>query len=161
VVALKAGGRVDRATTSYLLPLDRPLRALQLIQKDEPVSRGTLQTQCLLKSFEECRRRGLSVDTEEDVRMQFPNNTGMLVAKVVLPQGPASNKIESGDIMIKINHKFMTKFVDLDSILDDHVGETITMTIQRATRIIDVELDGACGYAHVNREAASNRRSVR
>jgi S1-C subfamily serine protease len=141
VVALKAGGRVDRATTDYLLPLDRPLRALQLIQKDKPVSRGTIQTQWLLESFEECRRRGLSVDTEEDVRMQFPNNTGMLVAKVVLPQGPASNTIESGDIMIKINHKLVTKFVDLDSVLDDHVGKTVTMTIQRATWIIDVELD--------------------
>jgi len=140
-VALQAGGRADGAATDYFLPLDRPLRALELIQRGEHVTRGTVQTQWILKPFDECRRLGLSPDLEKAVRTQFPKETGMLVAEVVLPQGPASTKIEEGDLLTKVNGEFLTQFVRLDSILDDHVGKTISVTIQRAGENMDVELE--------------------
>ncbi|PVI00092.1 Pro-apoptotic serine protease NMA111 [Periconia macrospinosa] len=142
-VALQAGGRADGAATDYFLPLDRPLRALELVQQGKHVSRGTIQTQWILKAFDECRRLGLSADWEEAVRTQFPTETGMLVAEVVLPDGPASKLIEEGDILLKINGNIVTKFVDLDSILDTSVGNKITLTIQRAGENIEVELDVA------------------
>jgi S1-C subfamily serine protease len=140
-VALQAGGRADGAATDYFLPLDRPLRALELIQKGEPVSRGTIQTQWILKPFDECRRLGLSPDLEKAIRTQFPKETGMLVAEVVLPQGPASTKIEEGDLLTKVNGEFITQFVRLDSILDDSVGKSISVTIQRAGEDMDVQLE--------------------
>jgi pro-apoptotic serine protease NMA111 len=140
-VALQAGGRADGAATDYFLPLDRPLRALELVRRGEAVSRGTIQTQWILKPFDECRRLGLSADLEKAVRTQFPKETGMLVAEVVLPQGPASTKVEEGDILIKVNGEFITQFVRLDAILDDHVAKTISVTIQRAGENMDVELD--------------------
>ncbi|KAF2031894.1 Pro-apoptotic serine protease NMA111 [Setomelanomma holmii] len=140
-VALQAGGRADGAATDYFLPLDRPLRALELIQSGEPVSRGTIQTQWILKPFDECRRLGLSPELEKAVRTQFPKETGMLVAEVVLPQGPASTQIEEGDLLTKVNGEFITQFVRLDSILDDNVGKTISVTIQRAGENMDVEID--------------------
>ncbi|KAH3944055.1 pro-apoptotic serine protease [Parastagonospora nodorum] len=140
-VALQAGGRADGAATDYFLPLDRPLRALELVRRGEAVTRGTVQTQWILKPFDECRRLGLSTDLEKAVRTQFPKETGMLVAEVVLPQGPASTKVEEGDILIKVNGEFITQFVRLDSILDDNVGKTISVTIQRAGENLEVELD--------------------
>lgn len=142
-VALQAGGRADGAATDYFLPLDRPLRALELIQKGAHVPRGTIQTQWILKPFDECRRLGLSPDWEKAIRTQFPIETGMLVAEVVLPNGPASKKIEEGDLLIKVNGELITQFVRLDAILDDSVGGKVAVTVQRAGENVDMELDVA------------------
>jgi hypothetical protein len=140
-VALQAGGRTDGAATDYFLPLDRPLRALELIREGQKVSRGTIQTQWTLQPFDECRRLGLSPALEEYIRTQLPKETGMLVTRVVLPQGPASKKVKEGDLLIRVNGELLTQFVRLDAILDDNVGTTISVTIQRAGENIDVELD--------------------
>ncbi|KAF1963628.1 Pro-apoptotic serine protease NMA111 [Byssothecium circinans] len=142
-VALQAGGRADGAATDYFLPLDRPLRALEMIQQGKHVTRGTIQTQWILKPFDECRRLGLSPDWEKAVRTAFPTETGMLVAEVVLPDGPASKRIEEGDLLLKVNGELITKFTELDSILDNSVGKKVSLTIQRAGENIDVELDVA------------------
>ena len=71
-VALQAGGRGDGAATDYFLPLDRPLRALECIQKGKPIERGTIQTQWLIKPFDECRRLGLTAAHEAAIRKGFP-----------------------------------------------------------------------------------------
>ena len=139
-VALQAGGRADGAATDYFLPLDRPLRALECIQKGIIVSRGTIQTQWIIKPFDECRRLGLTPEWEAAIRKGFPKETGMLVAEIVLPEGPADGKLEEGDVLIKVKGDLLTKFVDLDSILDSHVGETITILVQRGGQDVEVEL---------------------
>jgi S1-C subfamily serine protease len=140
-VALQAGGRADGAATDYFLPLDRPLRALELIRRGEPVARGTIQTQWVLKPFDECRRLGLSAEMEKAIRTQFPKETGMLVAEVVLPDGPASTKIEEGDLLVKVNGELLTQFVRLDAILDDSVGKKVNVMVQRAGQNLEMELD--------------------
>jgi S1-C subfamily serine protease len=83
----------------------------------------------------------LSAELEKNIRTRFPEETGMLLAKVVLPQGPASTKVEEGDNLIKVNGEMLTQFVRLDSILDEAVGKTISMTIQRNSENTDVEFD--------------------
>ncbi|PVH90899.1 nuclear serine protease HtrA2/Nma111 [Periconia macrospinosa] len=139
-VALQAGGRTN-AATNFCLPLDRPLRALKLIQQGKHVSRGTIQTRWVLEAIDECRRLGLSPYWEEAVRAQFPTENGMLVAKTILPDGPASRILQEGDILLKVNNNIVTKLVDLDSILDDSVGKKVFMTIERAGQAIEVELE--------------------
>ncbi|KAF2203059.1 Pro-apoptotic serine protease NMA111 [Delitschia confertaspora ATCC 74209] len=140
-VALQAGGRADGAATDYFLPLDRPLRALELIRQGKPVTRGTIQTQWILKPFDECRRLGLSPDLEKEIRTAFPKETGMLVAEVVLPEGPASGAIEEGDLLIRVNGELITQFIRLDAILDNSVYGRVKMMIQRAGENMDIELD--------------------
>ncbi|KAI9756437.1 MAG: histidinol-phosphate transaminase [Chaenotheca gracillima] len=140
-IALQAGGRSDGATTDYFLPLDRPLRALKCIQEGRPVTRGTIQCQWLIKPFDECRRLGLTPELEEAVRVEFPKETGMLVAEIVLPEGPADSKIEEGDILIKVNGKLLTQFVRLDEILDSHVSQKVSMLVQRGGENLQIELD--------------------
>ncbi|KAF2487379.1 Peptidase, trypsin-like protein [Neohortaea acidophila] len=140
-VALQAGGRADGAATDYFLPLDRPLRALQLIKEGKHVDRGTIQTQWMIKAFDECRRLGLSSEWEAKIRAEFPKETGMLVAECVLPKGPAHEKLEEGDVLVQVNGELLTQFVRLDSILDSSVGGKVNLLVQRGGQNMEVELD--------------------
>ena len=121
-VALQAGGST-KAATDFFFPLDRVKRALLLIQKGQPVPRGTIQTQFYHRPFDEVRRLGLNDETEARVRNQFPAEIGMLVAETVLPEGPGSKFLEEGDVLVKVNGDIVTHFVKLEDILDNrHVG---------------------------------------
>lgn len=138
-IALQAGGRADGASTDYFLPLDRPLRALLCVQQGLPVVRGTIQTQWLLKPFDECRRLGLSPEWEAAVRKTAPKETSMLVAEIVLPEGPADSKLKEGDVLVKVNGELLTQFVRLDAILDSSVEhEDVRLNVQRGG--VDVEV---------------------
>jgi S1-C subfamily serine protease len=140
-VALQAGGRADGAATDYFLPLDRPLRALKCIQDSTTITRGTIQTQWLIKPFDECRRLGLSSEWEAAMRKEFPKETGLLVAELILPEGPGHEKIEEGDVLIKVNGELLTKFTLLDAILDENVGGKVKLLVQRGGEDIEMELD--------------------
>ncbi|KAI5282107.1 hypothetical protein KEM52_003776, partial [Ascosphaera acerosa] len=131
VVALQAGGRCDGATTDYFLPLARPLRTLQCLQQGLPVTRGTIQTQWVLKPFDECRRLGLSPKWEATVRKQAPRETNMLICEVALVDGPADRKLEEGDVLLKVNGELLTQFIRLDDILDSSVGKELELLVQR------------------------------
>ncbi|KAK5168987.1 uncharacterized protein LTR77_006296 [Saxophila tyrrhenica] len=140
-VALQAGGRADGAATDYFLPLDRPLRALNRIREGKEVERGTIQTQWVIKAFDECRRLGLTPEWESKVRAAFPKETGMLVAEVVLPDGPGHKHLEEGDVLVRVNGKLLTKFAELDDILDRGVGGKVKLLVQRGGENVQVELN--------------------
>lgn len=129
-VALQAGGSTE-ASTDFFLPLDRILRALQCLQGDKPITRGTIQVQWLLKPFDECRRLGLSADRESEARRQFPDKIGLLVAETILKEGPADEMIKEGDNLIAINGNLISSFIQVDNILDEKIGDEIELTIQR------------------------------
>ncbi|KAL4816659.1 trypsin-like cysteine/serine peptidase domain-containing protein [Aspergillus spinulosporus] len=145
-IALQAGGRADGAATDYFLPLDRPLRALECIRRGEPVTRGTIQTQWILKPFDECRRLGLTPEWEAAVRKASPTETSMLVAEIILPEGPADGKILEGDVLLQVNGELLTRFVRLDDILDSSVGRTVRLLVQRGGQ--DVEVECSVGDLH-------------
>ena len=140
-VALQAGGRSDSAATDYFLPLDRPLRVLNAIQRGEPITRGTIQTQWIIRPFDECRRLGLSAEHEAAIRKGFPKETGLLVAEVVLPEGPADNKLRVGDVLIKVNDELLTQFIRLDAILDSSIDQKVKLLVQRGGEDVEVEVE--------------------
>ena len=139
-VALQAGGRTDGAATDYFLPLDRPLRALECIRKGEHIARGTIQCQFLIKPFDECRRLGLNRDWEAEVRKQYPKETGMLIADVILPEGPSHKRLEEGDVLIKVNGELLTQFARLDDILDSSLNGQIDLLVQRGGEDVHVTI---------------------
>lgn len=130
-VALQAGGSTE-ASTDFFLPLDRPLRALKCIQTGKPITRGDIQVEWQLKPYDECRRLGLTAAAEAEARARFPNRIGLLVAEIVLPDGPAYGLIKEGDILLAINGVSISLFKQVDEILDELVDKPIEFVVQRS-----------------------------
>jgi pro-apoptotic serine protease NMA111 len=126
--------------------LDRALHALDLICSGKPVPRGTIQTQWLIKSFDDCCRLGLTADWEASTRKACPDENGMLVAERVLPEGPACGKILVGDILLMVNDQIITQFVRLEDLLDSNVGQVIRLLVQRSSEQLQVKcrVDDLC-----------------
>ncbi|KAK9816755.1 hypothetical protein WJX72_004724 [[Myrmecia] bisecta] len=160
VVALNAGGK-NKAASAYYLPLERVVRALKLLQagkdwqaaKDpsagpdrwpQPqIPRGDFQATFVFKGFEEVRRLGLTHQTEAVVRAAAAQEaseaegiatgppTGMLVVDSIVPGGPADGALEPGDALIKLDGRCICHFLPMEALLDDHVGRTVEVEVER------------------------------
>lgn len=140
VVALNAGG-ASGAASSFYLPLARVKRALDLIRAGRPVTRGTLETSFVYAPYDELRRLGLESKTEEAVRKAFPSHTGMLIVSDVQPGGPAADILQPGDVLIRVNGKYVTQFDPLNAVLDDSVGQKVELELQRGGAPVSASLD--------------------
>lgn len=139
VVALNAGG-ANGAASSFYLPLGRVQRALKLIQQGKPVTRGTLQTVFLYTPFDELARLGLTPSTEAAVRKAFPKLTGMLVVSEVLPGSPSDGVLQPGDILVKVNGRYVTQFEPLAEVLDESVGSHVELELERGGHPVSARL---------------------
>ncbi|HLU06699.1 MAG TPA: trypsin-like peptidase domain-containing protein [Woeseiaceae bacterium] len=139
VVALNAGAN-NSAASSFFLPLDRIDRVLQLLQQGKPVSRGTLQTVFLQKPYDELRRLGLLAETEAEARAANAKGTGMLTVSEVIPTSPADDELQAGDILLRVDGELITTFVPLAEILDQKVGQSVTIEVERGGERVTTEL---------------------
>lgn len=137
VVALNAGGK-STAATSFYLPLQRVARALAIVRTAlkagamPVVPRGTLQTMMEYTSYDEVRKLGLTTASEQRARALRPAGTGMLVVREVQPGGPAENKVQIGDVVVAIDGRPVLDFVTLESTLDDAIGRSVRVEVERA-----------------------------
>lgn len=144
VIALNAGGSV-KASSSFFLPLQRVLRTLKLIQKNQPVSRGTLQTTFDYKPYDEVRRLGLRAKMEASLR-KVNHGVGLLVVRRSLPGTEADRLLKPGDIIVKGSRKseklkWMRRFEELEALLDDNVGKKINLQVERSGRSVEIEIE--------------------
>jgi S1-C subfamily serine protease len=139
VVALNAGGATGNASSFYL-PLGRVKRALELIQSGKSVSRGALEVVFKYTPYDELRRLGLNVKTEEAARKTFPALTGMLVVNEVLPGGPADGTLQPGDVLVRVNGKLTSEFEPLEEVIDDSVDGTIELDLERGGQPVNAKL---------------------
>ena len=139
VVALNAGGASGNASSFYL-PLGRVRRALEMIQQGKTPTRGTLQTVFQYTPYDELKRLGLSAATEAVVRKTYPQYTGMLVVSEVLPGSKSDGQLQPGDILVKVNGKYLTQFEPLDDVMDTSVGHTVDLELERGGKLVSARL---------------------
>ena len=137
VLALNAGGN-SQAASSFFLPLDRVSRAFNLVRDGKRVPRGTLQSEFVHKPYAELRRLGLPEETEALTREAFPDQTGLLVVEHVIPGD--GNFLEPGDILLRVNGELVSEFVPLAAALDDNVGRTLEIEVDRGGKAVSREL---------------------
>src|SRR6516164_5914395 len=139
VVALNAGG-ANGAASSFYLPLGRVRRALNLIQQGKPVARGTLYTVFNYMPYDELERLGLDAGTEAAVRKDFPRYTGMLVVTEVLPGSPSEKVLQPGDILLRLNGRYVAQFEPLEEVLDSSVGSDVELELERGGKLVSAKL---------------------
>lgn len=139
VVALNAGGATG-AASSFYLPLGRVKRVLELIQSGKRVPRGALQVVFHYTPYDELRRLGLQEKTEEAARKSFPALTGMLVVNEVLPGGPADGTLQPGDVLVRLNGKMVSEFEPLEEALDENVGGSVDLELERGGKVLSAKL---------------------
>src|SRR5437588_1352355 len=139
VVGLNAGG-ANGAASSFYLPLGRVRRALELIQQGKPVPRGTLYTVFNYMPYDELERLGLDASTEAAVRKSFPRYTGMLVVTEVLPGSPSASVLQPGDILMRLNGRYVTQFEPLEDVIDGSVGKEVELELERGGKVLSAKL---------------------
>lgn len=137
VIALNAGSRTQ-AASSFFLPLERVLRAFELLRAGRPIARGTLMATFEYTPFDELGRLGLRPETERACRAADPEGVGLLVVDKRIPGGVTEGLLEPGDILLRVDGTFVPRFVPLEEILDARVGETVTLELERGGRPITV-----------------------
>ncbi|XP_052308501.1 protease Do-like 7 isoform X2 [Populus trichocarpa] len=163
-VALNAGSS-SSSSSAFYLPLERVVRALRLLQKCKDarankwetvsIPRGTLQVTFCHKGFDETRRLGLRSETEQMVRnASLLGETGMLVVDSVVPGGPAYGQLEPGDMLVSVDGELTTRFLKLETLLDDNVDQKIGLQIERGGISLTVNLTARnfsiqCGLVYV------------
>jgi len=140
VIALNAAANSSTAS-SFFLPLDRIKYALEKLQSGENVPRGTIQTVFEQRPFRLLSRLGLRSDLAERYQRDFPESNGMLLARQVFPGGIAENVVEEGDILLAINSKPITHFIQLAETLDSSIGEEIELTLLRQGQEISLGVE--------------------
>lgn len=146
VIALNAGGSSGSASSFYL-PLGRVRRALELLRKNEPVPRGTLETVFRYRPYDELRRLGLDPKTESLTRRTFPTLTGMLVVDQVQPGSDAARVLQTGDVLVRVNGTLVTQFEPLAAVLDDSVGGKVELELERGGKSFTAKLSVTDLYA--------------
>ena len=139
VIALNAGGS-SASATSFYLPLDRPARALHLLQAGEAVTRGSLAAVFRQKPYYDLQRLGLRKETEARVRRADHDSVGMLVVHEIVPEGPAAGRLEPGDIVVALDGKPLAGFVQLEEALDSKVGQSVALDVERGGEPIRLEI---------------------
>ena len=104
------------------------------------MKRGTIQTVLKHTAFDEARRLGLTAETEESLRKEFPEETGVLVVSQVIPKGPADEVLEPGDVVVRMNGEMITTFLPFEGYLDEHVGGEIEVEVQRGGRAVTAKI---------------------
>lgn len=138
-VALNAGGATG-AASSFYLPLDRVVRALDLLKAGKPVSRGSIGAIFGYTPYDELRRLGLRTETETQRRASFPKHVGMLVVREVQAGSGADNQLAPGDILLQIDGRPVIDFLTLDAVLDDSVRRSVKVDLERGGQPMTREL---------------------
>ncbi len=139
VVALAAGANRASAA-SFFLPLDRAVRALDLLQRGEDVPRGTLQTTFQRRTYAELKRGGLAATLEDRYRSHYPDAKGLLTVHALLPGSAAAASLQVGDVLLAIDSTDIIDFNGLSQTLDARVGKTVAVQIARRGETLSIAL---------------------
>ncbi|KAJ1822848.1 hypothetical protein LPJ56_003048, partial [Coemansia sp. RSA 2599] len=127
-VALNAGGN-NHSLSCFLLPLHRIVYAFEYIKRREIPPRGTMQAVFKHITHVQAERFGLDVATAVQEGGRTEDATGFLMVDKIIPDGPASGKLQVGDIVISINGAPIAEFPEMSEIVDAAVNACVELKV--------------------------------
>ncbi|EMR61665.1 putative nuclear serine protease 2 protein [Eutypa lata UCREL1] len=140
VIGIMAAGDISSSMT-FLLPLNRVLRALQHLQNGSSVTRGDVGCWFKLKPYDECQGLGLWFEDETKRRGVFQEPKDLPVVNRVVPGGPSQGKIAEGDVILKIGDQLVSGLHTFDEIFDENVGKMMKLQVQRGPETLTVDIE--------------------
>src|ERR1700704_4739159 len=64
----------------------------------------------------------------------------MLVVTEVLPGSPSENVLQPGDVLVKVNGRYVTQFEPLDDVVDSSVGKQVQLELERGGKVVSAKL---------------------
>ncbi|MDN4501293.1 PDZ domain-containing protein [Alteromonadaceae bacterium BrNp21-10] len=141
-IAINAGSRRD-TETAFFLPMDMIIPTIRKIQQQLTVARGTLQTEFTHTAFNRLRTLGLPDELIRQALKASPSATGKLLVSHVILKGPADNILQPGDILLSINGQAIDNFLQLETLLNSQVSQTVNVQMFRNGSLFehDIKVD--------------------
>jgi pro-apoptotic serine protease NMA111 len=140
VVALNAGSQNNSANAFYL-PLDIIKTALQQLQTNKKISRGSILSTFTSTPYAELTRLGLSEELESQYRLAFSDRQGLLVIRSIIPESSAEKLLEVGDILLEVEQQPIADFSALETILNEHVNQEVEIQVMRRGKRLSVSVE--------------------
>lgn len=140
VVALNAGSQNNSAHAFYL-PLDKIKVALEQLQNNKKIHRGSILSTLISTPYAELSRLGLTEELETQYRQMFSERQGMLVIRSIIPESSAEKLLEVGDILLEVQQQPVADFSALETILNQHVKQTVAIRVLRRGISLTVSID--------------------
>lgn len=138
-IAINAGGRRDTAA-SFFLPMKMILPTIDKVMKGLPVERGTLQVVFSYEPYNTLRKIGWDDKRIELAKEISPNSLGKLVVEHIVPESPAEEVLEVGDVLIALNGNNVDDFYQLAELLNANVGDSLVVEVERHNKAVKLEL---------------------
>ena len=138
-IAINAGGRRDTAA-AFFLPMRIILPTLNKLLSGARVTRGTLQTTFQFEPYNQLRKTGWDNERIASAKQRLPAASGRLMVEQIVPDSPAANWLEVGDLLLAINQQPLADFYQLEATLNANVGQTITIEVERMGKVQQGEL---------------------
>lgn len=128
VVGIVCSG-VNDSNITFLLPINWPKYYFEYLIRGMDPPRGTILASFKYESLPECDRLGTSVEKTEKSR--DGGLIQLLVVDIIVPEGPAADKLREGDVVWSIDGKRVNSHDSLQRYLDKHIGKGIIWTVDR------------------------------
>ncbi|WP_146216765.1 trypsin-like peptidase domain-containing protein [Glaciecola sp. KUL10] len=140
-IALNAGGRRDTAA-AFFVPMQMIVPTINKLLNNEPITRGTLQTVFRFEPYNQLRKIGWDDARIKLSKESMPQANGLLVVEQIATDSPADTKLQVGDLLLSLDEQVIPDFFTLESYLNEHVGQTIKVTVERAStkQSFDIEV---------------------
>lgn len=130
-IALNAGGRRDTAA-AFFVPMKMIVPTINKLLNEEPITRGTLQTVFRFEPYNQLRKIGWDDERIQASKEKMPRANGHLVVEQIATDSPADNKLQVGDLLLSLDQQVIPDFFSLESFLNEHVGQNVSVKVERA-----------------------------
>ena len=120
-------------TSSFELPIEYILDALDIIRKGEIPQRGDIGLRLDYVNLDDAiKHAGISDQYRKVYKRKFPGATKLIHVRSVIPRSPAENLINPGDIIWSVGDQLIGDNLYLfDKLLDKRIDQKIKLTVLR------------------------------